>query len=74
MDYQLYIAFNPLYIADAFNIVDSDNPVCRGTNCKSPMYIDGNEYSFLILPIFIMDDINTIKENISKQINKNKVA
>ena len=53
MDDELYIGFNPYYIADAFSIIDCDNPVCRGKNNKSPMFIDGNEYSFLILPVNI---------------------
>ena len=53
MDNDLYIAFNPYFIADAFSIIDCDNPICRGKNNKSPMFIDGNEYSFLILPVNI---------------------
>ena len=52
----LYIAFNPQFLADAFSIVDSDNPVCIGTNAKSPMLITGNEYSFLVLPVNITSD------------------
>ena len=52
----LYIAFNPQFLADAFSIVDSDKPVCIGTNAKSPMLITGNEYSFLVLPINITSD------------------
>ena len=49
----LYIAFNPQFLADAFSIVDSDNPVCIRNNAKSPMLITGNEYSFLVLPVNI---------------------
>lgn len=52
----LYIAFNPSYIADAFSIVDSDEPECVGINAKSPIVIKGDEYSFLILPINIKNN------------------
>lgn len=72
MDNNLYIGFDPSVITDAFNIVDIDNPICRGTNNKSPMYIDGNEYSFVICPVKIEN--GNIRENISKHINEDKIA
>lgn len=56
MKSDLYIAFNPSYIADAFSIVDSDEPECVGLNAKSPILITGDEYSFLILPVNIKND------------------
>lgn len=56
MKSDLYIAFNPSYIADAFSIVDSDEPECVGSNAKSPIVIKGDEYSFLILPINIKNN------------------
>lgn len=68
MDNDLYIAFNPYFIADAFSIIDCDNPVCRGKNNKCPMFIDGNEYSFLILPVNIQND--KLVENIREHINR----
>ena len=68
MDDELYIGFNPYFIADAFSIIDCDNPVCRGKNNKSPMFIDGNEYSFLILPVNIGND--KLVENIREHINR----
>lgn len=49
----LYIGFNPQFLADVFNVVDSDNPVCAGAGSKSPMLIYGNEYSFLVLPVTV---------------------
>lgn len=68
MDNDLYIAFNPYFIADAFSIIDCDNPICRGKNNKSPMFIDGNEYSFLILPVNIGngDVMEIIREHINR--------
>lgn len=45
-----YIGFNARFLADAFSIVDSDKPVCYGTTAKSPIIIEGDEYSFLVLP------------------------
>ena len=68
----LYIAFNPQFLADAFSIVDSDNPVCIGTNAKSPMLITGNEYSFLVLPINITSDDYSMK--FAEHINRGRVA
>ena len=56
MKSDLYIAFNPSFIADAFSIVDSDEPECVGTNAKSQIVIKGDEYSFLILPISIKNN------------------
>lgn len=56
MKSDLYIAFNPSFIADAFSIVDSDEPECVGLNAKSPIVIKGDEYSFLILPINIKNN------------------
>ena len=68
----LYIAFNPQFLADAFSIVDSDNPVCIGNNAKSPMLITGNEYSFLVLPINITSDDYSVK--FAEHINRGRVA
>lgn len=68
MDNDLYIAFNPYFIADAFSIIDCDNPVCRGKDNKSPMFIDGNEYNFIILPVNIEngDVMEIIREHINR--------
>lgn len=68
----LYIAFNPQFLADAFSIVDSDNPVCIGNNAKAPMLITGNEYSFLVLPVNITSDDYIVK--FAEHINRGRVA
>ena len=68
MNDDLYNAFNPNYIADAFSIIDCDNPICRGKNNKSPMFIDGNEYSFLILPVNIRN--GDVTDKIRGHINR----
>lgn len=68
------IGFNPQFLADAFNIVDSDNPVCIGTNPKAPMLIYGNEYSFLVLPVNFGNDAVDYKEKFNENINGGKVA
>lgn len=67
----LYIACNPYFLADIFDIVDSDHPLCTIVNNKSPMTIEGNEYKFLILPVSLADSKaqkihEKIKENIEK--------
>lgn len=51
-----YIGFNPQFLTDAFNIVDSDNPLCFGTGSKSPLLINGDEYKILVLPVSIKND------------------
>lgn len=53
MDEDLFIGFNSHYLVDALSVIDSENPVFRGSQRNAPMYIDGNEYNFLILPINI---------------------
>lgn len=73
MDNGLFIGFNPYFLTDAFSIVDTDKPVCRGRNNKSPMFIDGNEYSFLVLPINITNNDVAI-ENMREHIAKDRVA
>ena len=70
MENNLYIGFNPHFLADAFSIIDTDKPLCRGKNNKSPMFIDGNEYSFVVLPINIMNQ--NIEEKI--RVNIDRVA
>lgn len=69
MSEDLYIGLNPYFLADTFEIVDSENPVCTGYNEKTPLIINGNEYSFVILPINIIreeDLFNKFEEKISK--------
>ena len=70
MENNLYIGFNPHFLADAFSIIDTDKPLCRGKNNKSPMFIDGNEYSFVVLPVNIMN--SNVEEKI--RINIDRVA
>lgn len=53
MDEDLFIGFNSHYLVDVLSVIDSENPVFRGSKRNAPMYIDGNEYNFLILPINI---------------------
>lgn len=48
-----YIGFNPQFLTDAFNIVDSDKPLCFGTGNKAPLLINGDEYKILVLPVNI---------------------
>ena len=72
MNEELYIGFNPQFLADVFDIVDSENPVCIGTNAKSPMLITGNEYSFLVLPINITKD--DYSEKFTEHVNRSKAS
>ena len=48
-----YIGFDPQFLTDAFNIVDSDKPLCFGTGSKAPLLINGDEYKILVLPVNI---------------------
>lgn len=70
----MYIGFNPQFLADAFSVVDSDNPVCIGTNPKAPMLIYGNEYSFLVLPVNLSNDGCSYEKKFNENINGGKVA
>lgn len=66
MDGNLYIGFNPHYLMDVFSIVDIDNPICEGKNNKSPLFIYGNEYSFLVLPMYLNNETEDMKQSISR--------
>ena len=70
----MYIGFNPQFLADVFSVVDSDNPICIGTSPKAPMLIYGNEYSFLVLPVNFGNDAVNYKEKFNENINGGKVA
>lgn len=72
MKENLYIAFNPQFLSDVFSIVDSENPVCIGSNPKAPMLITGNEYSFLVLPVNITGD--DYSKKFAEHINRSKAA
>lgn len=68
-----YYGFNPKYLMDAFNIVDSDYPKCVGYSSKAPLIVEGNEYKFLVLPVVINRYSNTeLKQIFSDYINKQK--
>ena len=64
MNDDLFIGFNSHYLVDVLSIVDSDKPVFRGSKRNAPMFIDGNEYSFLILPVNVNggNDIESLKK------------
>lgn len=70
MEEEFYIGFNPSYLVDVFNIVDTDYPVCEGKSNKSPLFVYGNEYSFLILPVNIGNEVEDMKQSI----NRSRVA
>ena len=74
IDEKLYIGFNPQFLVDAFSIVDSENPVCIGTNAKAPMIITGNEYKFLVLPVNIANIDYDYREKFTEHINRSKAA
>lgn len=57
MDDNFFIGFNPTYLIDAFSIVDVDGPVCYGTNNNSPLFVEGKEYRFAVLPMITGDEI-----------------
>lgn len=61
------IGFNPIYLSNIFNIVDSGKAMCRLSKNKAPMLVDGIEYHFLILPVIIdEDDIRNVQKCIGK--------
>lgn len=68
MNDDLFIGFNSHYLVDVLSIVDSDKPVFRGSKRNAPMFIDGNEYSFLILPVNVNggNDIESFKKQLDR--------
>lgn len=62
----LYIGFNPHFLADVFSVIDCNNPVCKGINSKSPMTIEGNEYKFLICPVNLGVDTKENQKSFGK--------
>lgn len=66
MKEDFFIGFNPHYLVDAFSIIDTDSPICEGRNNKSPLFIYGNEYSFLVLPVNINSEAEDMKHSISR--------
>lgn len=68
MNDDLFIGFNSHYLVDVLSIVDSDKPVFRGIKRNAPMFIDGNEYSFLILPVNVNggNDIESLKKQLDR--------
>lgn len=69
MNDELYIAYNPKFLVDVFNIIDSDESVCIGKDRVSPLIITGNEYSFLILPVNVNNSSSLMKfkEKLNKE-------
>lgn len=63
-----YVGFNPHFILDAFNTVDSDEPLCEGLGRKTPLFIYGEEYSFMMLPVHINDRVPCMENFINKKI------
>lgn len=53
---ELTIGFNPYFLVDALKIADSDNVRIIGKNCKAPIMIEADKYSFLVLPVNIQTD------------------
>lgn len=68
MNDDLFIGFNSHYLVDVLSIVDSDKPVFRGSKRNAPMFIDGNEYSFLILSVNVNggNDIESLKKQLDR--------
>lgn len=69
-----YIGFNPNFLVDIMSIVDSEYPVFYGTKEVCPWIINGDTYSFLILPVNIKDVKVKAEEKIAKYITMSKTA
>lgn len=69
-----YIGFNPNFPVDIMSIVDSEYPVFYGTKEVCPWIINGDTYSFLILPVNIKDVKVKAEEKIAKYITMSKTA
>ena len=69
-----YIGFNPSFLVDIMSIVDSEYPVFYGTKEVCPWIINGDTYSFLILPVNIKDVKVKAENRIAKYIEMSKTA
>lgn len=69
-----YIGFNPSFLVDIMSIVDSEYPVFYGTKEVCPWIINGDTYSFLILPVNIKDVKIKAEKRIAKYIEMSKTA
>lgn len=69
-----YIGFNPNFLVDIMSIVDSEYPVFYDTKEVCPWIINGDTYSFLILPVNIKDVKVKAEEKIAKYITMSKTA
>lgn len=65
---EVTIGFNPYFLVDALKIADADNVIISGNNSKTPIYMDADKYSFLILPVRVQ------KEEMEKYLNKVNAA
>lgn len=69
-----YIGFNPNFLVDVMSIVDSEYPIFYGTKAVCPWIINGDTYSFLILPVNIKDVKIKAEKRIAKYIEMSKTA
>ena len=69
-----YIGFNPNFLVDVMSIVDSEYPIFYGTKEVCPWTINGDIYSFFILPVNIKDVKVKAEKRIAKYIEMNKIA
>lgn len=70
MDERLYIAFNHYFLVDVLSVIDEENPVFMMSNAKAPMFIKGNEYSFILLPVYL----DGMDQKMKQYMSGNKVA
>lgn len=68
-DGETMILFNPQFVLEAFKVVDSEKPLCICTSNKGPMFIRGNEYEFLILPVYNANAVANATNRIPKLMN-----
>lgn len=72
MSNKLYIGFNPGFLFDVLSIVDSDKPRFRGSKADAPLFVDGEEYHFLVLPVKLNGSIGV--EYMKEEFKKEKTA
>lgn len=63
---EFMIGFNPSYLVDMCNSIDTDDLKIGFTNAKTPTMVYGNEYTILLLPVVIKNAKNTVEESINK--------
>lgn len=67
MKQDFLIGMNPIYWIDALSVLDTEKVFVRGSNPKSPVFIEAEDYSMLVLPLNLTTTIPNTESYIAKR-------